>query len=281
MSTEEKIGLVRETNKEYHSNFTAISKSSLAKMSICPEYFKWCEENPQEPTDDLILGTAFHKLVLEPDEFDNEFAVVPLLDRRTKAGKIAFEEFMQEAGDRTVITQEQFEQITAMTNNVVLNKYAQALLKGEHEQSMYGVDELTKERIKTRPDSFRIIADRLIITDLKSCRSALTEDFIRDCVKYSYDLQAYMYCYNASQTLNIPVENIDFVFIAVSKTEPYLVNILQADEYVLQRGEALFREYIGKYHYCKETGDWFGLNGQDGIINNLTLPTYLLKNIEN
>ena len=58
-----------------------------------------------------------------------------------------------------------------------------------------------------------------------------------------------------------------------------MINILQADQYVLERGEALFREYIGNYHECKETNHWWGLNGAYGIINNLSLPNYLLKDI--
>ncbi len=280
-SKKNKQGLITESNSAYHGYTDAISKSRLAKMSVCPAYFKWCEDNPQEPTEDLIIGSAWHKLVLEPKTFDKEFAVLPVnIDRRTKQGKADYDAFMQSADGKQVLTQEQFDTISAMKSVVMSNKYAVALLQGKHEKSMYGMDELTAENIKTRPDCYRMVGDRLVITDLKSCRSAVYEDFCRDVTKYAYDLQAYMYCYNASKVLNIPFENIDFIFIAVEKKEPYLINILQADKYVLQRGEALFRKYIGEYHECKETGEWWGLNGRTGIINNLSLPAYLLKDIE-
>ena len=285
-----KIGLVTENNSEYHGDLTAISKSRLAKISVCPQYFKWCEENPQEQTDEMIVGSAFHKLVLEPDDFDSEFAIMPNINRRTNAGKQEYEEFLQSANGKQLITQEQYETICGMRDSIMANKYAVQLLKGIHEQSMYGVDDLTGERIKTRPDSYRIIEAQnddgeivktCLITDLKSCRSAIYDDFCRDVTKFSYDLQCYMYTMNASKVLNIPQENINFIFIAVQKTKPYLINILQADEYVLQRGEALFRKYIGEYHEAKTTDNWWGLNGQQGIINNLSLPSYLLKNLEN
>lgn len=286
-----KLGLVTETNNEYHSDLSAISKSRLAKMSVCPKYFKWCEDNPSEPTEDLIVGSAFHKWVLELDTFDDEFVISPDFNKRTKEGKAQYEAFIQGANDKQVITQEQFDIITDMKNAIRSNKYAVQLLKGVHEQSMYGVDDLTGERIKTRPDSYHIIEvynddgeleeKRLLIVDLKSCRNAMYDDFCRDVVKYHYDLQAYMYSLNASKVLNIPMDKIDFIFIAVQKTEPYLINILQADEFVLQRGEALFRKYIGEYHEAKTTGNWWGLNGQQGIINNLSLPSYLIKNLEN
>lgn len=285
-----KVGLVTESNAKYHADLSAISKSRLAKMSVCPRYFKWCEDNPQEQSEDLIVGSAFHKIVLESKTFDKEFVVCPLIDKRTKAGKEAYEAFVASVNGRSVITQEQYDMICGMRDSVLNNPYAVQLLKGKHEKSMYAVDDLTQERIKARPDCFRIIdttdengepIKRVIITDLKSCRSAMYDDFCKDVVKYSYDLQSYLYCYITSKTLDILIENIDFVFIAVEKKAPYLVNILQADEYVLQRGEALFRKYIGMYHEAKTTNNWWGLNGQQGIINNLSLPSYLLKNIEN
>lgn len=274
-----KNGLVIEDSKTYHSDLTAISKSRLAKMSVCPQYFKWCEDNPQEPSEDLIFGNAFHKLVLEPETFGKEFIVMPYIDRRTKQGKQLYEEFLQASAGRKIITQEQYDTICKMRESIMANKYAVALLKGNHEHSFYAVDELTNEPIKVRLDCYRQVQDRIVITDLKSCKSAITEDFMKDVVKYSYDLQAYMYSNTVAKVMNIPQENVDFVFIAVEKKAPYMVNILQADSFVLERGEALFREYIGKYHECKETNNWYGLNGAYGIINNLSLPNYLLKEV--
>ena len=274
-----KNGIIIESNKDYHSDLTAISKSRLAKMSVCPQYFKWCEDNAQEPSEDLIVGSAFHKLVLEPNTFNDEFVVMPLIDRRTKVGKELYEQFVQQSEDKQIITQEQYETISAMRDSVLSNKYAVALLKGNHEHSFYTQDELTKETIEVRPDCYRNVKDRIVITDLKSCRSAMTEEFMWDVVKYSYDLQAYMYTSAVANVMNIPKENVDFVFIAVEKKAPYMINMLQADQFVLERGEALFREYIGKYHECKESGNFYGLNGAYGIINNLSLPNYLLKEI--
>ena len=283
-SEKKKSGIVVETNAEYHGYREAISKSRLANMAVCPQYFKWCEDNPQEPTDDLILGSAFHKIVLETDTFDKEFVILPEINRRTKEGKDLYETFLKENEGKTLLTVEQMQTITAMRDSVMSNKYSARLLNGQREQSMYFYDDLTKEYCKVRPDCYRFITGangekRVIIPDLKSCRSARTDDFMRDVVRYSYDLQAYMYSYGVSKTLNIPMANIDFIFIAVEKKAPHLTNILQADSYILERGEALFRKYIGEYHECKKTGEWYGLNGAYGYFNNLSLPSYLLKEV--
>lgn len=272
-----KQGIITETNVEYHSDLMAISKSQLAKMSVCPKYFKYCLDNPQPPTTDLIIGSAFHKLVLEPETFGKEFVVMPMIDKRTKLGKETYEQFLLSSQGREIITEEQYNTISNMANAVLGNSLATALTTGNIEMSLYGTDELTNEHIKTRPDCYQIIDDRLVITDLKSCVSAMQSDFTRDCVKYSYDLQAYMYSYNASRVLNFPMDKIDFVFIAVEKKPPYLLNIFKATKDILERGEMLYREYIGMYHEAKTTNNWWGYNGKENIINDLSLPTYLLK----
>lgn len=274
-----KSGIVIETNAEYHGYTEAISKSRLARMSVCPSYFKWHEDNPQEPSDDMIEGSAFHKLVLEPDTFDKEFIVAPKFDRRTKEGKTAYANFCElvQTG-LSVITEEQYEMICGMRDSILRNPYAKKLINGNVEQSMYFVDDMTGVRCKVRPDVWRKVGDRIAVIDLKSTKSAIPALFANDVVKYHYDLQSYMYSNGVSKVMNVPIENVDFVFIAVEKKPPYLVNVMQADKYVLQKGEADFREYIGTYAECMKTGNWYGLNGEHDIINNLTLPSYLLKN---
>ena len=274
-----KQGIVIESNKEYHSYMEAISKSRLEKMSVCPSYFKWCEENPQEPSDDMILGSAFHKIVLEPQDFDKEFVIIEKFDRRTKEGRLAYEHQMElvQSGMQ-VITQEQYDTICGMRDSLFKNKYAKVLLQGNIEQSFYFNDDLTKEYCKCRPDIWRKLKDdSVVIVDLKSTKSAKTEDFIKDVVKYGYDLQDFHYTNGVSKVLGVPKEKINFIFIAVEKKPPYLCNILQADEFIFQRGEALFREYIGTLHECRESGNFYGLNGAYDIINNLSLPSYLIE----
>ncbi len=272
-----KSGIVIETNAEYHGYKQAISKSRLANMAVCPAYFKWCEDNPTEPSEDMVLGSAFHKIVLEPETFYDEFAVMPNVDRRTTQGKMKYAEFIIEADGKTVITQEQYDTICGMRDSIMSNPYAKKLINGNIEQSMYWVDDLTKVHCKCRPDVWRAVADRIVLTDLKSTKSVLPNDFMRDVVKYHYDLQDAMYTNGASKVLGVPKDNIDFVFIAVEKKPPYLLNIMQADTYVIQKGEADFREFIGTYAECKQTDNWYGLNGANGIINTLSLPEYLIK----
>lgn len=278
----EQAKIVIEPNAAYHANREYINKSRLSKMSVCPRYFKWYEDNPQEPSADLIFGSAFHKFVLEPSTFDEEVVIMPNFGRK-KEEQEAKRQFVDQNQGKYIITEEQYDTIKAMRDSINENVYARKLLRGNVEQSIYFADEPTGVLCKCRPDVWRKVVTkdgeiRYAIIDLKSCRSANTEDFKRDIVKYGYDLQTYMCHLGLSLALNVPIEGIDFFFVAVEKTAPYLVNFQQADETVLKRGEAIFREYIGKYKYCTETNNWYSYNGEHGIINTVGVPSWLTNN---
>lgn len=80
------------TEKEYREH-PAISRSELWKFRESPQKFKYAKEHPPEPTPALLFGQVFHKLALEPETFSEEFIAAPEIDRRTKDGKAAWQEF--------------------------------------------------------------------------------------------------------------------------------------------------------------------------------------------
>lgn len=264
------------SEKEYRSN-PAISRSELFKLKDSPEKFKYAKENPPEPTAALVFGQAFHKIVLEPDTFDEEFAVAPVVDRRTTEGKAAWAKFTEDSVGKTVIDMATYDTITAMAQSVLSAPYCAKLLKGEHELPIFWTDEDTDEDCKCRLDVLTKIGDKLCIVDLKSAESCETETFTREAIKYGYDLQTAMYSEGVGNEYGeLPM----FVFIVVEKKPPYAVNILQTDELFYKRGYDLYRELLGKYHECKTEDDWYGQLGKYKKINILTLPPYLAKEYE-
>lgn len=265
------------TNSEYHAH-PAISKSVLFKIRESPEKFRYYMDNPQPKTPMLVFGSAFHKWALEPEGFFSEFAVSPEINRRTKAGREEWEAFAADNSGKDIISTEDFETIRLMTETVRANKYARTLLDGSaHEQSFFWTDDLTGEECKCRPDILLDKPSVHIIADLKSCESADTDSFMRDAIKYGYHLQAFMYTDGVRRSTG---NSYQFVFIAVEKKPPYAVNIMQADDLFIKYGEDTFRELIGIYHECKQTGNWWGYNGFSGIINNLGIPAYIRREYE-
>lgn len=264
------------TESEYRQH-PAISRSELWKISESPEKFRYYKDHPQEPTPALLFGQALHKLVLEPDGFFDEFAVSPVVDRRTKQGKEEWAEFCQSNGNKTIIDGATFEKCRDMAESLLSNPYVGKLLNGEHEKPYFWKDDMTGEDCKCRVDSITEIKGNQIIVDLKTTADASTDAFMRSAINYGYHVQAAMYSEGVKKnTGKTPL----FVFIAIEKDPPYSVNILQADELFTKYGYDVFRELIGTYHDCKQSNNWWGYLGKYGVINNLNLPAWLAKEIE-
>ena len=264
------------TEKEYRSH-PAISRSELFKISESPEKFKYCREHPEEPTPALIFGQLLHKVVLLPDMIWDDFIVAPNVDRRTRDGKEEYAAFLEEAKDKVVVTSDMMTQALGMVSALSGNEFAKKLLDGEKEKEFFWTDDMTGEDCKCRVDCMIEIGNNLIVVDLKTTDCAETEAFTRAAIKYGYDLQSAMYCDGVEKnTGRKPL----FVFIAIEKKPPYAVNIMQADDLFIRRGYDRFRELIGIYHDCKQTGNFYGYLGKYNQINNLALPSYLAKEIE-
>lgn len=263
------------TECEYR-NHPAISRSELWRIHESPQKFKYFKEYPEESTPAQLFGQAFHKITLEPETFDLEFVIMPDVDRRAKSGKQQWAEFLELAENKTAISVEMYEQAQAMCAALAAVPLAQKLLNGRREVTFFWVDELTGEECKCRTDCLNTSYSQPIIVDVKSTTDASTDAFIRDAIKYGYDFQSAMYSEGVSKNIH---QKPLFVFIVVEKTPPYAVNILQADELLMQRGHRLFREYIEIYHDCKVTGNWYGYLGKKNQINTLALPAWLAKEV--
>ncbi|MCK7579823.1 MAG: PD-(D/E)XK nuclease-like domain-containing protein [Chromatiales bacterium] len=111
---------------EYRA-INAINASGLKLLERSPAHFQQARLEPHAPTAAQALGTLVHLLVLEPER-ENEVAVAPECDRRTKAGKDAWAEFQAESADRLIVTAEQWDTARRMRDAVRANKNAMALL---------------------------------------------------------------------------------------------------------------------------------------------------------
>ena len=264
------------TEKEYRQH-PAISRSELWHIRESPQKFKYYKENPPEPTPSLLFGQVFHKMLLEPVTFDDEFVVAPEVNRRTKDGKQMWEAFAADHENQTIIPEEMYAKAKEMCEAVKREPLAVKLLNGAAEVAFCWADEMTGEDCKCRVDVLNASYSQPMIVDVKTTADASTDSFIRSAINYGYDFQAAMYFNGVAK--NIGKKPL-FVFIAVEKEPPYAVNILQADELMLRRGYDLFREYIGIYHDCKVSGNWYGYLGRLNQINNLALPSYLAKEVQ-
>lgn len=157
-------------NAEYHA-MPGISKSGLDLINRSPAHYRWAQDNPQDPSDDMRIGTLTHLAVLEPDRFDSECIVMPVLDRRTKAGKEAWEQFQADYPDHELLTNDEHTRIIGIRDAVRAHPMARKLMDriDAVELSMFWKDPQTGVDCRCRPDA---VLQNGTLIDLKTTRDA-------------------------------------------------------------------------------------------------------------
>jgi exodeoxyribonuclease VIII len=260
-----------DTNKMYHQDTTRISKSGLDLITKAPAYYyaKYLDPNrvPEERTEALINGHAAHGQILEPDKFAHQFIVQPKFSGTGSVAKRA--EWEAQHADKEIITLKTYNMITSMRSSVQAHPVARELLStGEAEKTLTWMDPLTGAPCKSRQDWFND-SNRLIV-DLKSTEDASDEAFRRSAFKYRYHVQAAFYL-DGARACGLDPQG--FVFIAVEKKPPFLVNVFYADEEFIEAGRQAYRNDLEIYMHCVRTGVW---PGYEPTIKPLSLPAWAI-----
>lgn len=269
-------------NEDYHGS-SGVSSTTLKKMlTKTPAHVKHGQSNPMNSTANMNLGTAVHSLVLEPEQFDNDIAVMP--DYSGKGSVELKREFKEANQGKTIITGEQLKTAEAMAESVKNHAEAMLLLDGAiTESSIYwwyhSIDEDDnteyKQVHKVRPDALGV--SHPVCIDLKSCADATEDGFSKAVMNFGYHISAAMYldglnqCSEALEAMGVFAVK-HFMFIVVENTAPYVTAVYRLSEKDLELGKKLYRRAAFKYKKAKDQ-DWPALPG----IRELELPAYASK----
>lgn len=263
------IGLLEQTNDEYHSG-PGVSKSHLDAIANASPLHYWHKYiNPERvrnpPTMAMIMGSAVHSAVLEPDLFPSEYVESPGFDRRTKNGKADAEAFEQANAGKVVLSPEDYATCLAVRDAVHRHPVASGLLHGgKAEQSFYAVDEETGELIKCRTDYLH--DSGAMIVDLKTTDDASPSGFGKSAANYRYPIQTAWYNHVLDSAFGEHPAN--WVFLAVEKSPPYAIGIYVTEADQVARASIAARENFHRIVECKRSGQWpdYGITPQGLLL---------------
>jgi hypothetical protein len=262
-----------KTNLEYHSDTTRISKSGLDLINKSPAHYYQrylSGQHEEKSSKALEIGSAVHMAVLEPELFAETYAIYPELDRRTKAGKEAFEAFIEQNANKAFLSASDFQQCLALAESVKSHEKAAKLLEsGKAEQTITWDDLETGAPCKARPDFVTERMGSTFIVDLKTTEDASPRAFSRSAYKYRYHVQAAFYLDGYEQAHGVTPEA--FIFVAVEKTPPYLVACYVYGPEELNLARATYRANLATYLECLNSQSW---PGYPALIHPLELPNY-------
>ena len=260
------------TQAEYRA-IDALGSTDIKVLLENPYLFK--NGVKKEPTDNLILGSLIHTMILEPNKLESEYLILPELNLRTNDGKAQKAEFEAEAkaNNKTLVKSDLFNQAEAVSKSF-LNSPLSSLLRGEvkAEASFFG--EIDGVKVKARPDL--IITDKKLIIDFKTTSQVgggSADGFAKMAANFQYYIQASLY-------LEITGYK-DFYFIVLETAEPYMIGCYKLDSEALEFGKSEIRRAIEIYKNLGEYKSPLYLNNLDfSKVQEINLPswTYYKRN---
>lgn len=264
------------SDADYHA-IDAASASRLNAMARSPAH---CRARIDEPldTEALLLGSATHCRILQPDDFERRFTLGPQVDLRTKEGKETWaraEISAQKLGKRLLRLKDP-NQIQEMALAVAAHPAGGALIRATEaiEVSVFWTDDRTGCRCKMRMDAWCPGLGGGTIVDLKTTTDAGPEEFGRAAFSLGYWRQAAMY-FRGAKAAGLEVRN--FVLLAVEKQSPYAVACYRMTDELLEAGSLSIDLLLDQYATCVRDGVWPGYSEE---IEDLRLPGWLRAKLE-
>ncbi len=167
-------------------------------------------------TDALIFGKLTHCLLLEPEEVENRFVVQDF--GKTRRNK-EYDKVKTLFPNKIIVSPAEMDKAQKMVAEIRKHKLANLIFDGgKCEVPFVWTDEETGLDCKMKADAIKKIAGgRVLIVDYKT--SSDISSVLRWPEKLGYPLQEAFYRMGVAKKLNMPLEQIDFVFVLQSNID--------------------------------------------------------------
>lgn len=253
------------TNEQYHAH-DSISKSGLDLIARSPAHYRYGER--REATRAMVIGSAVHAAILEPDLFAKQYMLLrDVKDRRASEYKQAVDIH----GADNVLTGTEADYVSGIQEAVALDDDLMAILNapGRAELSVITKDPITGVDVRCR---FDWLTDDGRPLDLKTTLDARPDAFSRSVLNYRYHVQAAFYCDVWEWETGEQLDRMRFA--ALEKAMPHATALYWLDDEAIAEGRKLYREALNTYADCLESGYWPAYEGGVQLLN---LPPWAVE----
>lgn len=222
--------------------------------------------NPTPSTAAQIIGLAWHHLTLQPGQFLNHFAPMPVNSKGTKLsrtsadGAIAWDRFDEEHAGKHAIKPLELKKLMVMREAVMRHPIARKMIENaSHQETSFFWEHPQYEfECKGQFDLLTEYSGWSYCADLKSTKDASPRGFEKEIASYSYMIQHHWYLEGLNE---IAEADRRFAFIACEKTPPYLVCIHELCPLNLFEGKFRCEEVAAKWDKALDDGKFIGYPG--------------------
>ena len=166
-----------------------LSYSSLKEFAKSPRHYLDYLNRKKETTPAMQFGSMVHCLLLQPDKFDSQFAIMPTIDKRTKEGKEAYNKFLEGAVGLDVVMENDYNDAKAITDNVLSNPELAKYIINCHQFEYEFRAEMWGLPIRGFFDG----VSKDYILEVKTTMDASPDNLMRDFYNRQYHMQAGLY----------------------------------------------------------------------------------------
>lgn len=247
---------------EQYAKWPEMNYSRLKHMLRSPMAYRYAVDNPKPPTGPMLLGTACHRAILEPER-TGDFAVWTGGRRQGKE----WEQFKLDHIGQQLLSVEDRDFVAGMCAAVHKNPTARRYLKtGESELCALWTDPAAKRNFKARLDRFSL-EDNLLI-DVKTTRDCRPFRFGADAFRLGYHIQFSLYS-DGIYYLTGKLPKV--VVVAVENKPPFETVVYLVPDDVLQQGKEDCSRLLARLAECERTNTWPPEIEGEAF---LSLPTY-------
>lgn len=251
-----KPGVHKLTDKEYNA-LEAARWSNVRMLLDCPAAYNYALNNKTESTSAQHLGTLVHAMVLEPETVAWRFVEAVKVDRRTKAGKAAWQQQLLEAEGRELVSADTWKEAVILSQacRTALDQHLPGWEDGRKEVAVLG--NLYGNAAKCKID---LIVDNQV-WDVKTTRDLSPRAFTNACYNYAYYGQVVTYTKLLQQFEDVSVGGI----IAVQTTGVPLAHVLEFSERAKALGFYQHDKAWSELAVCQDSESWPGYD-YDGTL---------------
>lgn len=251
-------------NEAYHA-YEGISKSGLDLIARSPAHYAHAAK--REPTRHMVIGTAIHTALLEPERFESDYLLLrEVTDRRSSEYKQAIKVHDPEL----VLTGKEADHVSGMQESVYSNPCAAILLEapGWCELSAFVECPVTGVLIRARYDK---IIEGGVLVDLKKTQDIEYSAFQRSVGRYRYHVQDAFY--SRVYELITGEKPKSFKFLCVEEQSPHASKIYSLDDEAKLVGARHALKDANVYADCNKRGEWPYPDGSEEVMS---LPAWSL-----
>lgn len=225
------------SNEDYHGDKTCFSSTQLKTVLESPEMFYQqyiLGRSKKMDSPALRIGNAVHTRILEPDKFDDEYAIYKGKIRRGAQ----WEQFKAENEGKILLTDKDMVQVDVAVDNILNTDATLPYINGgTPEVSLF--TELEGVKIKVRAD---YLNEKLkYIQDIKTTGEIVNEvSTRRKIAQFGYDLSAALYL-DAFRQEGFDIESFIWVFSSKSYQS---CKVFKASEQMLENGRIKYKRAL-------------------------------------